>query len=72
MSSTPIPTKDDIEEIPPPERPPSPPAHMTFAARGVHVGDRSSDTSETILIHPSPQPSQRSNRAIIDSLVSRQ
>ncbi|KAK2466016.1 hypothetical protein APHAL10511_001657 [Amanita phalloides] len=36
MSSTPIPSKDEIEEIPPPERPPSPPAHMTFAARGVH------------------------------------
>ncbi|KAJ4465148.1 WD40-repeat-containing domain protein [Lentinula edodes] len=28
--------KDEIEEIPPPERPPSPPPHTTFAARGVH------------------------------------
>lgn len=27
----------DEEEIPPPERPPSPPLHTTFAARGLHV-----------------------------------
>ncbi|KAF9018213.1 WD40-repeat-containing domain protein [Rhodocollybia butyracea] len=28
--------KDETEEIQPPQRPPSPPAHTTFAARGVH------------------------------------
>ncbi|KAI0774515.1 WD40 repeat-like protein [Fomes fomentarius] len=27
----------DEDEIPPPERPPSPPAHTTFAARGLHA-----------------------------------
>ncbi|PFH51332.1 hypothetical protein AMATHDRAFT_3181 [Amanita thiersii Skay4041] len=36
MSSTPVGPKDEVEEIPAPERPPSPPAHTTFAARGVH------------------------------------
>ncbi|KAF9464836.1 WD40-repeat-containing domain protein [Collybia nuda] len=28
--------KDETEEIPPPQRPPSPPLYTTFAARGVH------------------------------------
>jgi THO complex subunit 3 len=27
----------DEEEIQPPQRPPSPPPHTTFAVRGVHV-----------------------------------
>jgi len=31
------PGKDETEEIQPPQRPPSPPPHTTFAARGVHV-----------------------------------
>jgi THO complex subunit 3 len=29
--------KDEEEEIAPPQRPPSPPLHTTFAARGVLV-----------------------------------
>ena len=36
-SSTPTPAKDVEEEIPPPQRPPSPPSYTTFATRGVHV-----------------------------------
>ena len=28
---------NDTEEIQPPQRPPSPPPHTTFAVRGVHV-----------------------------------
>ncbi|THV08239.1 WD40 repeat-like protein [Dendrothele bispora CBS 962.96] len=35
MSSTQA--KDESEEIQPPQRPPSPPPHTTFAVRGVHV-----------------------------------
>lgn len=40
MSS--LPTKEE-EEISPPERPPSPPLHTTFAARGIHVRTAGSD-----------------------------
>jgi hypothetical protein len=40
MSSTPVVAKDEVEEIPPPQRPPSPPLYTTFTARGVHVGNK--------------------------------
>ena len=33
------------DEIPPPQRPPSPPFYTTFAARGVHVRDFSELTA---------------------------
>lgn len=36
MSTNPPPTKEE-DEIPLPERPPSPALYTTFAARGVHV-----------------------------------
>lgn len=39
MSNTAANAKDDLDEIPPPQSPPSPPPYTTFATRGVHVGD---------------------------------
>lgn len=37
MSNTNGNKPDDSDEIPPPQRPPSPPLYTTFSARGVHV-----------------------------------
>ncbi|KAI0941360.1 hypothetical protein AcW1_004902 [Taiwanofungus camphoratus] len=44
----------DEDEIPPPQRPPSPPLHTTFAARGLHAPTFSAFRPRDIRI-PSPQ-----------------
>jgi hypothetical protein len=41
---------NDSEEIQPPQRPPSPPPHTTFAVRGVHVRFVSRQLSRVIAV----------------------
>jgi hypothetical protein len=59
------PSKDE-DEITPPERPPSPPLHTTFAVRGIHVrnpipflriqADLALDMTSKLDVFPSDRP----------------